>query len=143
MLQFRSADNSTLDTFMPRIAVPAQVDKEATSEGAPSYYYATMVPAAGPAAPGASGTGAAVLAAKAIQGSNSSNLIDGRSSGTSSGAVYSASTNMKLFALVDDNSAAFGDVILGPMLGYGSYGRVYRGESYLSCTQTNYLLLPS
>ena len=143
LLQFRSADNSTLDSHMPRIAVPAQVGKEGAHEGGPVYYWATVRTAATaatgqssvlPPPVGAAGTGAAVLAAKAVHGSttsnavtSASNVLDGRPSGHSSGAVYSATSNLKLFALVDDNAAAFGDVVLGPMLGYGSFGRVYRG----------------
>ncbi|GAX75883.1 hypothetical protein CEUSTIGMA_g3326.t1 [Chlamydomonas eustigma] len=42
MLQFRSANNSTLDANMPRIAVPSTMGRAAHYEGEPCYYYASV-----------------------------------------------------------------------------------------------------
>ena len=124
-LQFRSANSSTIDSFMPQVAVPATMGSAPPAEGDPTYYYATIVtttPAAGavpvptPPSPSAASAAAVRRTSASISGSN----ID-------SGANSCGS--LGVFTLVDDNAAAFEDVTLGPMLGYGSYGRVYRGEA--------------
>jgi hypothetical protein len=93
LLQFRSANNSTLDEHMPYIAVPVTMGCAAHFEGEPCYYYASVKRTAD--------TPSAIM------------------SSTVSGTI-------KDFAVVKENVAAFSDVKLGPMLGYGSFGRVYR-----------------
>ena len=124
-LQFRSANSSTIDSFMPQVAVPATMGSAPPAEGDPTYYYATIVtttPAAGavPVPPSPSAAAAAAATVRRTSASISGSNID-------SGANSCGS--LGVFTLVDDNAAAFEDVTLGPMLGYGSYGRVYRGEA--------------
>ncbi len=92
-MQFRSATNSTIDSAMPKIAVPATAASAAAyKKGEPIYYYVTLPPDE--------------------KRTSSKTSID---------------LNQPL-TIKAEPVGAFQDVKLGPMLGIGSFGRVFRAE---------------
>ena len=125
-LQFRSANSSTVDSSTPHIAVPATMGSMVPLDGGPTYYYATITTAAAAAVPPTPPSSAPV-AARRGSGSRTSATASGNV--LLSGSAIDSCGSLGVFTLVDDNAAAFEDVTLGPMLGYGSYGRVYRGKT--------------
>ena len=125
-LQFRSANSSTVDSSTPHIAVPATMGSMAPVEGGPTYYYATITKAAAAAVSSTPPSSAAVAGRR---GSDSRTSASASGNVLLSGSAIDSCGSLGVFTLVDDGAAAFEDVTLGPMLGYGSYGRVYRGEA--------------
>ncbi|KAG2454256.1 hypothetical protein HYH02_001289 [Chlamydomonas schloesseri] len=99
-LQFRCAHNSTVDTYMPLVGIPS-ILSAAPVAGGPMYYFVTLLMGA------ANGTAA------------------GGTPGSADPA--SASQRGSAFTIINTKIDPFDDVKLGPLLGKGSYGRVYRG----------------
>ena len=112
-LQFRSANSSTIGSSMPRIAVPAMIETKESKEGESTYYYVQII-------------SSTATSRRSLQ-TSSRHSMD--SSPRNSSASFSKSS-VRLFSLVNDDEAAFGDVKLGLMLGHGSFGYVYRGGRY-------------
>jgi hypothetical protein len=108
-LQFRCAQTDQLDSFMPMVGIPSILASTlpAASEGAPCYYFATLMPS-NYGHQGGGGTG------------SRSNSID--ASGTS------VLLKSMVSVLPERKVDPVHDVRLGPLLGRGSFGRVYRGE---------------
>ncbi|KXZ50686.1 hypothetical protein GPECTOR_15g370 [Gonium pectorale] len=91
-LQFRSAHNSTMDSYMPLVGIPS-ILAAAPAAGGPMYYFVTISTA----------------------GKSTSPILT------------AASQRGPAFTITDTKIDPFDDVKLGPLLGKGSYGRVYRG----------------
>jgi len=117
-LQFRSANSSTIDSSMPRIAVPAMMSNaDSTSEDKSAFYYVKII----------SSNPTAAVSRRSFQTSSRHSL----DSGARESPASFSKNSLWLFSLADEDGAAFEDVKLGTMLGHGSFGYVYRGESLM------------
>mmetsp|Transcript_8938 Transcript_8938/g.19085 ORF Transcript_8938/g.19085 Transcript_8938/m.19085 type:complete len:704 (-) Transcript_8938:2515-4626(-) len=99
-LEFRCANADNIDLQMPLVGIPSHLASTSPHDG-PCYYFVKVL------LPG--------LDSGAVLGSNNNILSS------------SASINTAL-SIVDKKMDPFEDVRLGPMLGKGAYGRVYRGQ---------------
>lgn len=106
VLEFRSANRSNIRKDMEAVGIPANLDN-ALPEESTCYYYVTLT-----------------------DGGHSTDSSRASNSVSTSGNSFSMS---KLFSLVEDNTAAFGDVRLGTILGHGQFGRVYRWARPTPC----------
>ena len=125
-LQFRSANSSTLDSYMPAISIPAiiQDNQSGGPVGGPCYYYVTLRTAASMAKVQLTPLTRAI---PSFSANTSINLLS-TSDNIHSSANNSMDSGRVLFSLVEENVDPFGDVKFGPLLGHGSFGRVYRGQ---------------
>lgn len=137
-LQFRSARSNIIDMDVPQASPHSVVENAAILKRTESMpYYHVMIVSNNPSAvvsasPTASEKGGTTgtinrapksplnVASGSVR-SSMDNIVSGASNCTSG-------NSLRLFTLVDEGVAAFDGIVLGPMLGHGSFGRVYRGE---------------
>lgn len=122
--QFRCAANTGIDNNMLPIGIPNFLPNE--GDGARCFYFATLREL--PRRKGQ--TGAQV--ARQPSGSSSSALLDGNSSrkqqqGHEVGQLQQGGGSGAQFSLMASTHDPMPDIKLGPLLGKGAFGRVYRG----------------
>lgn len=141
ILQFRCAPNTGVDKHQPLIGIPSFLP---SVEAPPSYYFASLReigPATGcssvqgssiDSSLGASSASATWKLGSGVAGVSGATIGSAISDALGSGAYGRVSTSSSTctggqYTLLPNNDA-FAEVQLGPLLGKGSFGRVYRGE---------------
>lgn len=120
--QFRCAANTGLDNNMLPIGIPNFLPNEDGSNEARSFYFATLrevpqsISRASSLAQDPAGSGSAAAGG----GSGTGNKQRREGGGSASRGVH--------FNLMATNQEAMPDIKLGPLLGKGAFGRVYRGK---------------
>jgi hypothetical protein len=116
--QFRCAANTGLDNNMLPIGIPNFLPNEDGSNEARSFYFATLrdISRASSLAQDPAGSGSAAAGG----GSGTGNKQRREGGGSTSRGVH--------FNLMAANQEAMPDIKLGPLLGKGAFGRVYRGK---------------
>jgi hypothetical protein len=132
VLHFRFAQHAGVDGSTPLIGIPNFLPS--TGE-APAFYFATLREL-GPAPPPPRPSGERARGAAAAGGSSSGSWPRGEGGSASavssstaaimSGVLSSSGAGGAFYELLED-SGAYADIRLGPLLGRGSFGRVYRG----------------